>query len=101
MIDYATHHKDDAPLSPEDENKNITKSSEDIDEWDKEFINVDQGTLFEIILAANYLDMKGLLDLGRVLGLKLALMTWILAFIFTDRISFKMLNCQAARLLLT
>ncbi|EGF79598.1 hypothetical protein BATDEDRAFT_20074 [Batrachochytrium dendrobatidis JAM81] len=64
VIDYATHHKDDAPLSPEDENKNITKSSEDIDEWDKEFINVDQGTLFEIILAANYLDMKGLLDLG-------------------------------------
>ncbi|KAH9249077.1 hypothetical protein BASA81_013196 [Batrachochytrium salamandrivorans] len=64
VIDYATHHKDDVPPPPEDENKNITKSSEDIDEWDKEFINVDQGTLFEIILAANYLDMKGLLDLG-------------------------------------
>jgi S-phase kinase-associated protein 1 len=40
------------------------KSSDDIDEWDREFINVDQGTLFEIILAANYLDMQGLLDLG-------------------------------------
>lgn len=40
------------------------KSSEDIEEWDREFINVDQGTLFEIILAANYMDMQGLLDLG-------------------------------------
>ncbi|KAL2914600.1 SCF ubiquitin ligase complex protein SKP1b [Polyrhizophydium stewartii] len=64
VIEYATHHKDDAPPPPEDDSKNITKSSEDIEEWDKEFINVDQGTLFEIILAANYLDMKGLLDLG-------------------------------------
>lgn len=62
VIEYATHHKGDAPPPPEDEVK--AKSSEDIEEWDKEFINVDQGTLFEIILAANYLDIQGLLDLG-------------------------------------
>uniref|UniRef100_A0A2I3GK99 S-phase kinase-associated protein 1 n=1 Tax=Nomascus leucogenys TaxID=61853 RepID=A0A2I3GK99_NOMLE len=34
----------------------------DIAVWDQEFLKVDQGTLFELILAANYLDFKGLLD---------------------------------------
>jgi len=63
VIDYATHHKDDPPPPPEDETK--PKSSDDIVDWDREFMNVDQGTLFELILAANYLDMKGLLDLGK------------------------------------
>ncbi|KAJ3061522.1 hypothetical protein HDU98_002573 [Podochytrium sp. JEL0797] len=62
VIEYATMHKDDAPPTPEDEAK--LKTSEDIEERDKEYMNVEQGTMFEIILAANYLDMKNLLDLG-------------------------------------
>ena len=62
MIEYATYHKDDPPVPPEEDLK--PKSSDDIEEWDRDFCNVDQGTLFELILAANYLDMKGLLDLG-------------------------------------
>ncbi|KAJ5595749.1 hypothetical protein N7450_002207 [Penicillium hetheringtonii] len=36
----------------------------DIEEWDQKFMQVDQEMLFEIILAANYLDIKALLDVG-------------------------------------
>lgn len=42
----------------------IVPSSEDISDWDRNFINVDKETLFEIINAANYLEVKGLLELG-------------------------------------
>merc|ERR1712122_283394 len=44
----------------DDENKE--KRTDDICSWDADFLKVDQGTLFELILAANYLDIKGLLD---------------------------------------
>ncbi|XP_023223003.1 S-phase kinase-associated protein 1-like [Centruroides sculpturatus] len=60
VIQWATYHKDD-PLPPEDD-ENIEKRTDDISSWDADFLKVDQGTLFELILAANYLDIKGLLD---------------------------------------
>lgn len=37
---------------------------DDITEWDGNFIKVENEELFEVILAANYLDIKPLLDLG-------------------------------------
>ncbi|KAL4284037.1 hypothetical protein GQ457_16G025590 [Hibiscus cannabinus] len=37
--------------------------SEELKVWDGDFINVDQGTLFDLMLAANFLDIKELLDL--------------------------------------
>ncbi|KAI4308511.1 hypothetical protein L6164_031575 [Bauhinia variegata] len=37
--------------------------SDNIREWDENFVEVDQGMLFDFIMAANYLNIKSLLDL--------------------------------------
>ncbi|CAO1336681.1 unnamed protein product [Diamesa hyperborea] len=60
VIQWATYHKDDPQAAEDDENKE--KRTDDITSWDADFLKVDQGTLFELILAANYLDIRGLLD---------------------------------------
>ncbi|KAM3703501.1 hypothetical protein ACB098_04G099700 [Castanea mollissima] len=39
------------------------KSDDPLAAWDAEFVKVDQNTLFDLIVAANYLNIKGLLDL--------------------------------------
>uniref|UniRef100_A0A7S3FAR7 SKP1 component dimerisation domain-containing protein n=1 Tax=Haptolina ericina TaxID=156174 RepID=A0A7S3FAR7_9EUKA len=54
VIEYCKyHHKAEQESLPEDEKTN----------WDKDFVKVDDETLFNLILAANYLDIKSLLDL--------------------------------------
>ncbi|KAJ4752263.1 SKP1-like protein 1B [Rhynchospora pubera] len=40
------------------------KANKDLEEWDKAFMNVDVYTLCDLILAANYLNVSGLLDLA-------------------------------------
>ncbi|OMO87387.1 SKP1 component [Corchorus capsularis] len=58
VIEYCKKHveapkSDDRSASVEDELKL----------WDADFVRVDQATLFDLILAANYLNIKSLLDL--------------------------------------
>ncbi|XGW27400.1 hypothetical protein V3C99_007755 [Haemonchus contortus] len=60
VLDWCAHHKNDPPIA---EDKNKTRTSE-ISAWDKQFFSVDQETVFELILAANYLDISGLLDVA-------------------------------------
>ena len=63
VIQWATYHTFWDPkecLCKDDENSDKDIS---IDAWDASFLKVDQATLFELIRAANYLDMKGLIDI--------------------------------------
>ena len=50
VIQWCTYHKDDPPPPEDDENKE--KRTDDISSWDTEFLKVDQGTLFELILVS-------------------------------------------------
>jgi S-phase kinase-associated protein 1 len=61
VIEYCQYHTDN-PIPKADDSKG-EKRTDDISPWDKNFCSVDQATLFELILAANFLDIKPLLDL--------------------------------------
>lgn len=61
VIEWAEHHKDS---NFPDEDDDDSRKSAPIDSWDREFLKVDQEMLYEIILAANYLNVQPLLDAG-------------------------------------
>ncbi|KAF8932717.1 E3 ubiquitin ligase complex SCF subunit scon-3 [Dissophora ornata] len=63
VIEYCEHHRND-PVHVQDETDDLQKHSNDIEEWDMKFMQVDQEMLFDVILAANYLDIQPLVDVG-------------------------------------
>ncbi|KAJ2329970.1 ferroxidase fet3 [Coemansia sp. RSA 2702] len=72
VIDYCRHHRNDpSRRQPREPVYDETDSSEtaiqraisQMDDFDEEFCRVDQGTLFDLILAANFLDIQPLIDL--------------------------------------
>lgn len=62
VVTYCTYHHAHPVAVVSEENKD-EKRTDDIGAWDAEFCKIDQKTLFDLILAANYLDIKDLLDL--------------------------------------
>ncbi|XP_057491941.1 SKP1-like protein 1A [Actinidia eriantha] len=56
VIEYCKKHVD----SPKTEDRS---AEDELKIWDAEFVKVDQPVLFDLILAANYLNIKSLLDL--------------------------------------
>ncbi|KAJ1960071.1 hypothetical protein GGI12_004000 [Dipsacomyces acuminosporus] len=74
VIEYCTHHRNDPsrrqppkPTSISDNDSSeeaVKRAVEQMDHFDHEFCRVDQGTLYDIILAANFLDIQPLLDVA-------------------------------------
>nr|POE73454.1 skp1-like protein 1b [Quercus suber] len=56
VIQYCKEHTSSS-------DSNSSKSNEELKAWDTQFIKVDMNVLFDLIMAANYLNVKGLLDL--------------------------------------
>ena len=63
VLEFCAHMRDNQP--PEIEKPlSSTDLSQVVDQWHANFVNVDQEMLFEIVMAANYLDIKPLLELS-------------------------------------
>jgi S-phase kinase-associated protein 1 len=61
VIEYCKHHWNN---KAEEIEKPLKGKIEDIiSKWDKQFLEIDQALLIELIMAANYLNIKDLLDL--------------------------------------
>ena len=58
LLQWAKEHKDDPPASTDDETKYRT---DNISDSDKEFFNMDQAALLQLIHAANFMNMPDLL----------------------------------------
>jgi len=59
VIEYCKYHVN---VDRRNADGQPVETREDIERWDADFVKVDQTTLFDLILAANYLNIEGLLD---------------------------------------
>merc|ERR1712110_918039 len=65
IVDYLDHHKGKVPAEIAKPIRSVKMEKIVEDEWDAKFINEQpKRTIFQIILGANYMDIKSLLHLG-------------------------------------
>ncbi|ODV77517.1 E3 ubiquitin ligase SCF complex, Skp subunit [Suhomyces tanzawaensis NRRL Y-17324] len=61
VLEWCEHHKNTTFHEEEDDD---TKKTTPVEEWDKNFLKVDQEMLYDIIMAANYLNITPLMISG-------------------------------------
>mmetsp|Transcript_15297 Transcript_15297/g.27728 ORF Transcript_15297/g.27728 Transcript_15297/m.27728 type:complete len:166 (-) Transcript_15297:341-838(-) len=63
VIEYCTHYQTD-PMTPITTPLKSSKVEEVVQQWYADFVKVEQVLLFELVTAANFMDIKPLLDLA-------------------------------------
>lgn len=64
IIEYMNYHKDHPAEQITKPLRSSNLAENNVSQWDIDFINVPNEILFEIIPAANYMDIRPLLELG-------------------------------------
>jgi S-phase kinase-associated protein 1 len=62
VIEYCTHYQEE-PMTPITTPLKSSKIEDLVQPWYVSFVQVEQPMLFELVTAANYMDIKSLLDL--------------------------------------
>lgn len=62
VLEYCTHHQQEE-MTPIQTPLKSSKIEDLVQPWYAEYVEVEQSMLFELVTAANYMDIKPLLDL--------------------------------------
>ena len=63
VIEFCNYHTDNKPMQEIEKPLKSANMHDVVEPWDANFVDIEQELLFELILAANYMDIKSLLDL--------------------------------------